>query len=628
MNELLKMFVKIEADMGELEKDLGEVEEKAEEATEGVVDKFKNAGKLIAGAIALDKVIDFGKMAVEASASANAMEAQFEQVFGSMQGKATESINNMSKELGIVPNRLKPSMSQLTSMFKGVGMESEKAMGTAEQVTRGAADAAAFYDVSMEQAQGSLTSFIKGNYEAGESVGIFATDAQMAQYAIEQGVVSTTAEWQKLDEATKMATRADYIQNMQNMSGATGQASREADGLENVMGNLKQTWQDFLAVVGQPILSAVIPILQGVTEAIAWLGDKVGAVISAYQQWAEQNPILAQTLNVFLITLTALIAGFALYSSATAIATAATTAFTAVMAVLTSPITLTMLAIAALVATTYYLYQNWQTIGPMLAQVWQNIRTWVVNAVTQMWNTVVNYFSQMWSSISSTTSNIYTTISTNFNNAVNTVRQKVTAMFNAVKEWFGKIPGEIKRLWGNAESYLRGINLYSIGSNIISGLLNGLRNAWGAVVSWVSEKASWITNKFKSAMRIHSPSRVFRDEIGKQIMAGLLIGLERGWQGVTSFMDNATSWLSATSIETPSLSTDYSSSVQATYTPPTRSKEVVMLEDIYFMLKKIADKDSNIYLNDKRVSEELEESLSYISELKNNRQKRIQGGFA
>ena len=48
-----------------------------------------------------------------------------------------------------------------------------------------AADAAAFWDMSLEESTSHLNSFINGSYEGGEAIGLFANDTQMAAYAVE-----------------------------------------------------------------------------------------------------------------------------------------------------------------------------------------------------------------------------------------------------------------------------------------------------------------------------------------------------------------------------------------------------------------------------------------------------------
>ncbi|MEO1815338.1 MAG: peptidoglycan DD-metalloendopeptidase family protein [Acetobacterium sp.] len=234
---------------------------------------LKAVGGAIAAAFAVDKIIEFGKAAIEAAGSAKAMEAQFTQVFGDLEPMAQDAIDKMADKFGMVSNRLKPSMSQMTSMFKGLGLDTEAAMQKASDAVTLSADAAAFYDIAYSDANSALTSFIKGNYEGGEAIGIFANDTQMAQFAIQKGLVETTAEWSNLDEATKQATRLEYAQNMQNLAGATGQAARESDGLENQLGNINQAWTDFLAIVGGPVLGLAVEALKGLTSGLQLAGD-------------------------------------------------------------------------------------------------------------------------------------------------------------------------------------------------------------------------------------------------------------------------------------------------------------------------------------------------------------------
>ncbi|HBI2046390.1 TPA: phage tail protein [Enterococcus faecalis] len=279
MGEIFKLFGTIGVDNGEANKALDETESKGQSTTSKLVGFFKKAALAIGAAFAVEKIINFGKLGVEAAASAQALNAQFTQVFGKLEPLAQRTVESMGKKMNILPNRIKPTFSRITSMFKGLGLDTEAAMKKSEQATTLAADAAAFYDVSLEDASGSLTSFLKGNYEAGEAIGIFANDTQMAQFAISQGVVGSTKDWQNLDEATKQATRLDYANNMLKQAGAVGQAAREADGYENVMGNLKQAWQDFLAKIGTPILGTVVSIIQSITKSLSGLGDKVAAVI-------------------------------------------------------------------------------------------------------------------------------------------------------------------------------------------------------------------------------------------------------------------------------------------------------------------------------------------------------------
>ncbi|MGG5762534.1 MULTISPECIES: phage tail tape measure protein [Bacillus cereus group] len=73
---------------------------------------------------------------------------------------------------------------------------------------------------------------------------------------------------------------------------------------------------------------------------------------------------------------------------------------------------------------------------------------------------------------------------------------------------------------------LRKIDLFKIGKNIISGLIDGLGSMAGKVVDKVKSIGNSILDGFTGFFDIHSPSRLMRDKVGKYIGAGLAIGME------------------------------------------------------------------------------------------------------
>lgn len=280
VDDIAENFEDLGENIDDVDRELNDIDgdslrdvERSAEGADGAFGKLKGTiigiGAAIGTYIAVDKIVEFGVSAIEAAANAQALNAQFEQVFGDLQGQATESMEHLGKEFGMLPSRIQGPLTQTTSMFKGLGLDTEEALGMAERAVTTVADAAAFYDKSFEDANSALNSFIKGNYEGGESIGLFANDTQLAAFAVKEGVVSATKEWSSLDEATKQATRLEYAENMQELAGATGQAARESDGYENVLGNLKQAWQDFLAKAGAPILDQVLSVMSKLGDVLA-----------------------------------------------------------------------------------------------------------------------------------------------------------------------------------------------------------------------------------------------------------------------------------------------------------------------------------------------------------------------
>ncbi|MED1305612.1 hypothetical protein P4U65_35145, partial [Bacillus pacificus] len=74
---------------------------------------------------------------------------------------------------------------------------------------------------------------------------------------------------------------------------------------------------------------------------------------------------------------------------------------------------------------------------------------------------------------------------------------------------------------------LRKIDLFKIGKDIISGLIDGLGSMAGKVLDKVKSIGSSILDGFTGFFDIHSPSRVMRDKVGKHIGSGLAVGIQQ-----------------------------------------------------------------------------------------------------
>ena len=65
-----------------------------------------------------------------------------------------------------------------------------------------------------------------------------------------------------------------------------------------------------------------------------------------------------------------------------------------------------------------------------------------------------------------------------------------------------------------------------IGANIVQGIWDGICGAWDWLVGKVTGFASDILGTVMGALGIHSPSRLFRDKVGKNIALGIGEGFE------------------------------------------------------------------------------------------------------
>lgn len=103
---------------------------------------------------------------VRAAGNAQALNAQFGQVFGNLEKEATGSLNAIAEQTGIIPERLKGAFTQIAAFAKTTGVDTAAALDLTTRATLAAADSAAFYDRSIEETTESLQSFLKGKVVA------------------------------------------------------------------------------------------------------------------------------------------------------------------------------------------------------------------------------------------------------------------------------------------------------------------------------------------------------------------------------------------------------------------------------------------------------------------------------
>lgn len=270
MGEIFRLFGTIGIRGSDAEKELDGVARKGEQTSNKLSSFFKKAATVIAGVFAAGKLIDFGKMSIEAAASAKATQAQFEQVFSGIVDTAENALNSVAKEVGAVPTRIKPAFNQIASFAKVAGMDTTQAMEFTTRATRAAADTAAFYDKSLEETTETLKSYLKGNFQVADNLGILSTETTRNAKATEL----FGKEYSKLSGLQQQEVLLKMYEDANKVSGAMGQAARESDGWENVMGNLKQTWEDFKATIGSVVLDSLVVAMQNLTGFVGELKDR------------------------------------------------------------------------------------------------------------------------------------------------------------------------------------------------------------------------------------------------------------------------------------------------------------------------------------------------------------------
>ncbi|EJO5349024.1 hypothetical protein NRP93_003176 [Clostridium botulinum] len=210
-------------------------------------------------------------------------------------------------------------------------------------------------------------------------------------------------------------------------------------------------------------------------------------------------------------------------------------------------------------------------IGFALGYVLTTIIMWGVNTwnylITNVpiWiNNIGNFFSKLpsiiWTWLVNTLNNIVLWGQQTYTNMVNAVNNAI----NAVVQWFSTLPNRIWQWLLNTISMIgqfaislastaraAGSNMVNniigavtnlpsqfanIGRNIVQGVWNGITGMGGWIRDRINGFFSGVVDGAKSVLGIHSPSRVFRDQVGKYMAQGVGIGFQDETENVKSSM--------------------------------------------------------------------------------------------
>ena len=115
-----------------------------------------------------------------------------------------------------------------------------------------------------------------------------------------------------------------------------------------------------------------------------------------------------------------------------------------------------------------------------------------------------------------------------------------SGLVSAIPQLVGKIPSIISSI----KNAFTSVNWGSVGLNIIRGIASGVASAAGELVNAAVNAAKNALDWVKSKLGIHSPSRVFRDQVGVMIGRGMALGIDDSAAVVDRSMDSLVSSMS------------------------------------------------------------------------------------
>ena len=168
-------------------------------------------------------------------------------------------------------------------------------------------------------------------------------------------------------------------------------------------------------------------------------------------------------------------------------------------------------------------------VNSIIQELPGKIWTHLVNAV----NKVVAWGQQMVSNASTAASNMLSKVSSTLQQLPGKVWDYLSQAAQKVVTWGTQLARKgaaaATQLFNSIVNGLSSLpsKMAEIGSNIVSGIWNGISSGWNWLTNKVSNLANSLLDAAKDALGINSPSKEFADEVGRWIMPGVGKGLDK-----------------------------------------------------------------------------------------------------
>lgn len=215
------------------------------------------AGKTLAAAFAIKKLVDFGKSCIALGSDLAEVQNVVDVTFPSMSKQIDKFAQNAAKSFGLSETMAKKFSGTFGAMSKAFGFGERQAYEMATALTGLAGDVASFYNLSQDEAYTKLKSVFTGETESLKELGVVMTQTALDQYALANGFGKTTS---AMSEMEKVALRYRFVQDQ--LSLAAGDFVRTSDGWANQVRILQLQFDSLRATIGQGLIAALSPVIR------------------------------------------------------------------------------------------------------------------------------------------------------------------------------------------------------------------------------------------------------------------------------------------------------------------------------------------------------------------------------
>lgn len=400
----------------------------------------------------------------------------------------------------------KQASKSLSSVHSEINNVSDNKSASSDGTTTPSMDLSQM-DNQMSSFGQKLYEFFKPLKESWDNYGSQAIEKLKTTAEQMGGLISSV--WKSFENIITNGTAYSILENILAIIGNISEAIKNAwqnnGNGDAIVQNLANAFNNLLEVIRkitqstifQWILDVGVLAIEKLTEAIEWVTQKVDEFVGFLTGSNDELDGWAITIGSIATAIGLVVAALVLYNVVAGIAAVVT-------AVLTSPITLVVLAIAALIAIIVLCVKHWNTIKETMIQVATTIKEKVITAFNYMKDKISTIFN----TIKTTIVNIWNEIWNGIKNIINKILGGIESFVNGTIKGINKLLSGISKV-ANAVGSFIGLNPISLQISTIS----LPRLAKGGVLTEATAVVAGEYSGAKSNPEIVTPQNIMRETI-------------------------------------------------------------------------------------------------------------------
>lgn len=297
--------------------------------------------------------------------------------------------------------------------------------------------------------------------------------------------------------------------------------SQAWDGIKSAVSEKMEAIKSFISTAWNNIKTGVSNILNGIKSVVSTIWEGIKTAISTVLDGVKT--VISTAWNAYKTLIQTELNG---------IKTLVTTIWNAIKTVFTTVLN----GIKTVITTVWKAYTSFITaelngIKTVVTTVWNAIKT----VVTTVLNALKSAIQTAWNGIKSVVESVGNAIKTTVTNAWNAIK---TAVINVVTNMKSSLQTKWNEIKQQVKNAFTASNFVDLGTNIISGIISGITEKARDLIDKMKNIAKEALQAAKDKLKIDSPSKVFRDEVGKWIPEGMAVGIDMNADAVTDAVED------------------------------------------------------------------------------------------